>query len=209
MSDQTTKPSRHMGFTELVFSDLQVYRPNESPTWPRVLARCLVLPGLAAGVLLRAQQHLFESGQVRLAFLLRIVGVVMFSADFFPGAQVGASLYLPHPMGVTIGGGLQIGNSVTILQGVTAGILHPTSSPPGERTVICDGAIVCANAVLVGEVRVGRNALVGANSVVLSDVPDSAVVFGIPARQSGATDSDSPMSPRAAYIERIIRESSP
>lgn len=174
-----------LSFRELVFSDFLRYRANLKPTWPRVLARCLFLPGLVACILLRAQQKLFAKKLVRLAYLLRTVGVVLFSADFVPGMEIGPGLYLPHPMGVTMGGGLRIGDNVTILQGVTAGTRTPDGSAPAEFATICDNAIVCTNAVIVGGVRIGENAQVGANSVVLSDVADNAVVLGVPARQVG------------------------
>ncbi|MDT4939643.1 MAG: serine O-acetyltransferase [Pseudonocardiales bacterium] len=178
-------------FRELVFSDFARYRANTAPSWPRVLARCLFLPGLVACILLRAQQKLFDARQVRLAYLLRTIGVVLFSADFVPGMRIGRGLYLPHPMGVTMGGGLRVGENVTILQGVTFGTRHPDGSVAQEFATIGDGAIICTNAVLVGGVRVGDNAQVGANSVVLSDVADNAVVLGVPARQVGTREDTS------------------
>ena len=171
-------------FRELVFSDFLRYRANLTPTWPRVLMRCLFLPGMVACILLR---------QVRLAYLLRTIGVILFSADFVPGMQIGRGLYMPHPMGVTMGGGLRIGDNVTILQGVTAGTRTPDGSAPAEFATICDGAVVCTNAVLVGGVRIGENAQVGANSVVLSDVADGVVVLGVPARQVGTRDANTPV----------------
>jgi serine O-acetyltransferase len=178
-----------LGFTELVFSDLLRYRPNERPSWRGVATRCLVLPGMLASILIRAQQCLYRSGHVRLAHLLRTAGTVLLSVDFLPGMQIGPGLLIAHPMGVAIGGGLTIGANVTILQGVTAGTRTPDGTQPQEFATICDGAIICANATLVGGVRIGANAQVGANSVVLSDVADDAVVFGVPARQIGVRDA--------------------
>lgn len=185
--------SSTMTFRELVFSDFLRYRANLQPTWPRVLARCLFLPGLVACILLRAQQKLFAKKQVRLAYLLRTIGVILFSADFVPGMQIGSGLYMPHPMGVTMGGGLRIGDNVTILQGVTAGTRTPDGSAPAEFATIGDGAVICTNAVLVGGVHIGDNAQVGANSVVLSDVDANAVVLGVPARQVGVREADAPV----------------
>ncbi|MEO6884872.1 MAG: hypothetical protein ABI232_01115 [Jatrophihabitantaceae bacterium] len=179
--DVTAFGSAHT-FSELVFSDLLRYR-DENPSWVRVLLRCLVLPGMIASVILRAQQCLYRSGHVKLANIMRTVGLVLVSADFVPGMQVGAGLLMPHPIGVIIGNGLKIGNNVTFGGGVTAGVKQPDGNPEQEFPTICDGAIILANAVLVGGVRIGAHAQVGANSVVLSDVPDYAVVFGIPARK--------------------------
>lgn len=177
-----------MTFTELVFSDLQRYRSGK-PTWFGVLTRCTVLPGLAAVVVLRAQQRLFHRGHVRAAHLLRTVAMMCWGADLVPGMKVGPGLYLPHPNGVTMGGGLRIGAGVTILQGVTAGAREPGGTDHQFAT-IGDGAIVSAHAVLLGGITVGAHAHVGANSVVTSDVPDWAVVFGLPARRVGSREPD-------------------
>jgi serine O-acetyltransferase len=67
-----------------------------------------------------------------------------------------------------------------------------------EFATICDGATIGAHAVLVGGVRIGTNAVVGANSVVLSDVPDDAVVFGNPARRVGTHAGKQPAAKEPA-----------
>jgi serine O-acetyltransferase len=176
-------------FSELVFSDLQRYRPDEKPTWVRVLARCLVLPGLIASIILRAQQCLYRSGHRRLADIMRTLGVLLVNADFVPGMDVGTGLLIPHPVGITIGNRLRIGNNVSIAGGVTMGARNPDGRIKQEFATVEDGAIVLANAVIVGGVRIGKHAQVGANSVVLSDVPDYAVVFGVPARKVGTREA--------------------
>jgi serine O-acetyltransferase len=184
-----------LGFSQLVFSDLQRYRPDERPSWPRVLARCLVLPGLIASIIIRAQQCLFRSGHVRLAHMLRTVGVLTVSADFVPGMTIGRGLLIAHPVGVTIGNSLTIGDGVTLAGGVTVGARNPDGRLEQQFATICDGAIILANAVLVGGVRIGAHAQVGANSVVLSDVEDYAVVFGVPARKVGTREAALGASP--------------
>lgn len=173
-------------FSELVFSDLQRYRPGERG-WIRVIARCLVLPGLIASVILRAQQCLFRAGHVKSANMLRTVGNIVVGADFGPGMTVGPGLMLAHPVGVTIGFGLTIGSNVTFAGGVVAAARYPDERDQ-EFATICDDAVLGAHAVLVGAVRIGRNAMVGANAVVLSDVADDAVVLGSPARQIGTRE---------------------
>ena len=182
MSPLTT--SEGLGFRDLVFSDLARYRPGERPSWRGVAMRCLSNPGMIASVILRAQQMAMRKGRVRTAFLLRTIGMILVSADFVPGMDVGPGLLMPHPTGVVIGNGLKVGANVTFGGGVTAGVKQP-DAPADEDgyPVICDGAIVLANAVLVGPVRVGIHAQVGANSVLLADAPDYAVMFGVPARK--------------------------
>jgi serine O-acetyltransferase len=182
----TSGTPSELGFRELVFSDLARYRPGENPSWLKVLARCLTIPGMVASLILRAQQCLFRAGHVRAANLLRTVATVLVSADFGPGMQIGTGFQLVHPIGVNIGYGLVIGNNVSFGGGVTAAARHYEAQEDAQQfATICDGAIIGAHAVLVGGVRIGENAVVGANSVVLSDVPDNAVVMGVPARQVG------------------------
>ncbi|HJR23968.1 MAG TPA: DapH/DapD/GlmU-related protein [Acidimicrobiales bacterium] len=176
-------------FQDLVFSDLQRYRPGEA-SWLKVAVRCITLPGLIASVLLRAQQCLWDSGLKQPAQALRTVGVVLLGVDFVPGAKIGRGLLLAHPNGVTIGTpGLTIGDDVSFAGGVTCAARYPDERMSGQDfATIRDGAIIGAHAVLVGPVTIGRNALVGANSVVLSDVPDDAVVMGNPARRIGTRE---------------------
>jgi serine O-acetyltransferase len=96
-----------------------------------------------------------------------------------PTARLGAGLCLPHPVGVVIGEGSVIGTDVTIYQGVTLGrASHEVDAYPS----IGDGAVIYAGATLLGPIRIGRNAVVAAHSVVLSDVPDFATAVGAPAR---------------------------
>lgn len=180
----TVTSSEGFSFKQLVFSDLDRYRPGAKPSWLKVLARGVSNPGLFACVVLRAQQCAFRKGRVRRAFLWRSVGMYLFSADFVPGMDIGPGFNLPHPAGTVIGNGLRMGANVTFGGAVTAGVQQP-DTPPGEAgfPVVGDGAIVLANAVLVGPVNVGNYAQIGANSVLLSDAPDFAVMFGVPARR--------------------------
>src|SRR5690606_27795933 len=131
------------------------YRRGQKLSWPGVLMRCLSNPGLVASIVLRAQQKAFQAGRVRLAFLLRSLGMFLVSADFVPGMDVGPGLLMPHPNGVVIGNGLRVGANVTFGGGITAGVKQPDVDPDEEGQgypTICDGAIILANAVLAGPV---------------------------------------------------------
>lgn len=119
-----------------------------------------------------------------------MVANIVVGADFYPGMTIGRGLLLTHPLGVHIGNQLTVGDGVTILQGVTVGTHDPTGRSDATYATICDGAILSANAVVIGGVRIGKHAMVGANSVVLSDVPDYAVVFGVPARQISSREAE-------------------
>jgi serine O-acetyltransferase len=183
--------SETASFRELLFSDYARYRGTGGANWIAVLLRCLTIPGMLACLIVRAQQCLHRSGHARPANYLRMLGNLLLSADFGPGMQIGRGLYLPHPSGVTVGFGAVIGDNVTLAGGATVAARYYDPQPGVEQefATICDGAVIGAHAVLVGGVRIGTNAMVGANTVVLSDVADGAVVIGNPARHVGTRDS--------------------
>lgn len=182
--------SRGLSFGQLVFSDLVRLRPGVRPSWRSVLVRIPFIPGVLASLLVRAQQCLWRSGRIRLAGTLQTLGNTLVGADFVGGATIGTGFALVHPVGVALGFGARIGDNVTFASGVVlAGRYYDAEAIEAGREqefpVIDDGATIGAHAVLVGGVRIGKNAMVGANSVVLSDVPDNTVVLGVPARRVG------------------------
>lgn len=180
----------HLSFSQLVFSDYERYRPGARASWPAVVVRLPSLPGLLASLLLRSQQCLYRAGRRRLADQLRTLANVLIGADLGAGMTVGPGFMMAHPVGTTIGFGLVIGRDVTFAGGVTCAARYydERGADDQEFATIGDGAVIGANAVLVGGITIGRRAMVGANSVVLSDVPDGAVVMGSPARRVGTRD---------------------
>ena len=190
MTDEWHDASVGMSFSELVFSDFEKHRPGGRPaSWREIIPRCFVLTGIVASIVIRAQQCLYRSGHVRSAWFMRTVSVTMLGCDFVPGMKVGPGLYIPHPVGIVIGNGLRVGSNVTLGQNMTAGVRHADPTVMGQEfPTICDGAKILANASVIGGVRVGVGAQVGANSLVVADVPDYAIVVGVPARKVGEVE---------------------
>ena len=114
--------------------------------------------------------------------ILTSISLCLTGAEILPQAEIGPGLVVKHPGGIVVGAGTVIGSRCTILQNVTLGEKLDESGDHAYPTV-GSGVTLCAGAVIVGNVRVGDGATVGANSVVLSDVPDGATVVGAPARQ--------------------------
>jgi serine O-acetyltransferase len=187
----THKPKQAPGYRELVFSDFVRYRQSVKPSWLGVLIMLPIHPGLLGSLVLRAQQCLVRAGHVSAGWALRTLGNVLVGADFVPGAEVGHGLMLVHPAGVVIGPGSRVGNNVTFASGVVLGVKnfehHLTGLGTDEYPIVGDGVFLSANAVLVGGVRVGDNAVIGAGAVVTTDVPAESIVAGNPARQVGSS----------------------
>ena len=115
--------------------------------------------------------------------------------EIHPKAKIGKNLFIDHGMGVVIGETSEIGNNVTIYHMATLGGIAPSINSNDQRNMkrhptIEDEVVIGSGAQVLGPVRVGRCAKIGANAVVTKDVPEKAVMVGIPAKNVGITDSE-------------------
>jgi len=100
--------------------------------------------------------------------------------EIHPGAKIGRRFFIDHGMGVVIGETCEIGDNVTIYQGVTLG---GTGKEKGKRhPTVEDNVLISTGAKVLGSITIGKNSKVGAGSVVLKDVPPNSTVVGIPGR---------------------------
>ncbi|WP_081430691.1 serine O-acetyltransferase [Geobacillus kaustophilus] len=100
--------------------------------------------------------------------------------EIHPGAKIGRRFFIDHGMGVVIGETCEIGDNVTVYQGVTLG---GTGKEKGKRhPTIKDNCLIAAGAKVLGSITIGENSKIGAGSVVLKDVPPNSTVVGIPGR---------------------------
>ncbi|KOP72288.1 serine O-acetyltransferase [Cytobacillus solani] len=100
--------------------------------------------------------------------------------EIHPGAKIGRRFFIDHGMGVVIGETCEIGDNVTVFQGVTLG---GTGKEKGKRhPTIKDNALIATGAKVLGSITIGENSKVGAGSVVLHEVPPNSTVVGIPGR---------------------------
>lgn len=140
----------------------------------------LTYPGVHAVMWQRVANRFWRAGWRFTARLLSFAVRMFTQIDIHPGARIGRRFFIDHGCGVVIGETAEIGDDVTLYHGVTLG---GTSWTQGKRhPTLCDGVIVGAGAKVLGPIEVGRNVRVGANSVVIQDVPEGMTVVGIPGR---------------------------
>jgi serine O-acetyltransferase len=140
----------------------------------------LCYPGFHALFFYRLGHAAWARGFLLLARWLTQLGRFLTGIEIHPGAQIGRRFFIDHGMGVVIGETAVIGDDVTLYQGVTLG---GTSLKGGKRhPTLMNKVIVGAGAQVLGPITVGEGARVGANAVVLKDVPAAATMVGIPAR---------------------------
>ena len=112
--------------------------------------------------------------------------------EIHPNAKIGKNLFIDHGMGVVIGETSDIGDNVTIYHMATLGGISPSINSDDQRNIkrhptLKDNVVVGSGAQILGPVTVGKNAKIGANAVVTKDVPENAVMVGIPAKNVGET----------------------
>ncbi len=139
----------------------------------------LAYPGFHARQSHRVAHWLHRQGLPLVPRLISHLGRGLTGIEIHPGARIGEGLFIDHGMGVVIGETAEIGDDVTLYQGVTLG---GTSLKRRKRhPTLEDGVVVGAGAIIIGDVRIGAHARVGAGSVVVSHVPPYATVVGVPA----------------------------
>ena len=116
----------------------------------------------------------------------------MTGIEIHPKAKIGKNLFIDHGMGVVIGETSEIENNVTIYHSVTLGGISPSIDSESQRNIkrhptLKDNVVIGSGAQILGPVVIGKNAKVGANAVVTKDVPENAVMVGIPAKNIGTT----------------------
>jgi serine O-acetyltransferase len=144
----------------------------------------LCYPGFHALLYYRLANWLWRHRLLVLGRCISHLGRMMTGIEIHPGARIGHRLFIDHGMGVVIGETTEIGDDVTLYQGVTLG---GTSLSRGNKRhpTLEDGVIVGAGAKVLGSFTVGKGARIGANAVVVNEVKAGQVMVGIPARAVG------------------------
>lgn len=140
----------------------------------------LLYPSVHALILHRLAHRLYKKKRFFISRLISQLNRALTGIEIHPGATIGKGILIDHGMGVVIGETAEVGDRVTIYHGTTLG---GTGKEKGKRhPTVGNDVIIGAGAKLLGPIVVGDNAKIGANAVVLKDVPQGATVVGIPGK---------------------------
>ena len=153
---------------------------REDPAAKSVLEIVLCYPGFHAILLHRFAHWLYQTGVPLAPRLISQWSRFLTGIEIHPGATIGRRFFIDHGMGVVIGETTEIGDDVLLYQGVTLG---GTGKERGKRhPTIGNSVVIGTGAKVLGSIRVGDNARIGAGSVVVKPVPDNSTVVGVPGR---------------------------
>jgi serine O-acetyltransferase len=178
---------------QLIREDVSCVRLRD-PAARSTVETLLTYPGVHAVIWHRLAHRLWLSDYRFGARLLSWFARFLTNIDIHPAATIGKRFFVDHGAGVVIGETAEVGDDVTLYHGVTLG---GVSWSPGKRhPTVEDGVVIGAGAKILGPITVGRNARVGANSVVIENISQDVTVVGIPAKVVPALE-------RRKFIGRI------
>ncbi|WP_335716449.1 serine O-acetyltransferase, partial [Neobacillus drentensis] len=177
-----------MNFNELKrfwFSDLFRYEESQSVNIKKLIFRQYISPGFRYTFWMRLCRYLKHKNKLMLPFYVLAMANLQrykykFGIEISPKTEIDTGFYIGHFGGIVINSGAKIGKNCNISQGVTIGMANR-----GKRrgvATIGDNVYIGPGAKIVGAVKIGNNAAIGANCVVTNDVPDNGVVVGIPGK---------------------------
>ena len=168
-----------MGILATVKEDIQTAF-REDPAARNAVEILLCYPGVHAIWGYRIGHVMWEKGFRTYARLLSHIVRFLTGIEIHPGATIGRRFFIDHGMGVVIGETTEIGDDVLIYQGVVLGGVSREKTK--RHPTIEHNVVIGAGAILLGPIKVGSEARIGAGSVVINDVPANSTVVGIPGR---------------------------
>jgi len=168
---------------------------NRDPAAKSKLSVILTYPGVKAVFFHRIANFFSIAKFDLIARIISQFSRFLTGIEIHPRAKIGKNLFIDHGMGVVIGETSEIGDNVTIYHMVTLGGISPSINSNDQRgskrhPTLMDNVVVGSGAQVLGPVVVGKNAKIGANAVVTKDVPENAVMVGIPAKNVGTATEE-------------------
>lgn len=186
---------------------------DHDPAARTTLEVFLCYPGFHALIFHRAAHWCWRRRVRLLGRWVSHVGRFLTGVEIHPGARIGRGVFIDHGMGVVIGETAEIGDNVTLYQGVTLG--GTTHSKGKRHPTIGDNVVIGAGAKILGPFTVGAGSMVGAGSVVIKEVPPDSTVVGVPGRSTfkggprpivGDLDHDRLPDPVARTLHHLTRK---
>jgi len=168
---------------------------DRDPAAKSKLSIILTYPGVKAVFLYKIANFFSVAKFYLVARMISQLARFITGIEIHPAAKIGKNLFIDHGMGVVIGETSEIGDNVTIYHNATLGGISPSINSNEQRNVkrhptLKDNVVVGSGAQVLGPIEVGKNAKIGSNAVVTKDVPENAVMIGIPARNVGTTTEE-------------------
>ena len=182
---------------------------DRDPAAKSKLIIILTYPGVKAVFLHRIANFFCVAKFNLIARIISQFSRFLTGIEIHPKAIIGKNLFIDHGMGVVIGETSEIKNNVTIYHMVTLGGISPSINSDDQRNVkrhptLENNVVVGSGAQVLGPVIVGKNAKIGANAVVTKDVPENAVMIGIPAKNINTkSESDNTFKPYGIDQDKI------
>jgi len=179
MIKRSLNGDKTMGFFKTIKEDIRTVFERD-PAAKSTLEVLLCYPGLHCIIMHRVAHFLYRKKRYVLARFISHINRFLTGIEIHPGAVIGRRVFIDHGHGTVIGETAEIGDDVTIYQGVTLG---GTGKEKGKRhPTIGNNVVISTDAQVLGAIVVGDNSKIGAGSVVLQDVPPNCTVVGIPGR---------------------------
>ena len=160
---------------------------KRDPAAKSILSIILTYPGVKAVFFHQISNFFYKAGFDLIARIISQTIRFFTGIEIHPGAKIGKNLFIDHGMGVVVGETSEIGDNVTIYHNVTLGGSSPSIDSERQRhekrhPTIGNDVVIGSGAQIIGPIKVGNNARIAANAVVVKDVPENATMVGIPAR---------------------------
>ena len=172
---------------------------NRDPAAKSKLSIILTYPGVKAVFFYKIANFFSLAKFDLIAKMISQLSRFLTGIEIHPNAKIGKNLFIDHGMGVVIGETSEIGNNVTIYHGVTLGGISPAENSQEQINVkrhptVSDDVIIGSGAHILGPITIGKGARIGANTVILKDVPEYATMVGNPAKNI-STNKDTSFKP--------------
>ena len=160
---------------------------KRDPAAKSILSIILTYPGVKAVFFHQISNFFYKAGFDLIARIISQTIRFFTGIEIHPGAKIGKNLFIDHGMGVVIGETSEVGVNVTIYHNVTLGGSSPSIDSERQRhekrhPKIGNDVVIGSGAQIIGPIKVGNNARIAANAVVVEDVPENATMVGIPAK---------------------------